>query len=415
MTLLSSGLTAANNNSKPQPMHNHREKQMTQGYPLEHLKVLDLSRVLAGPFAGRMLSDLGADVVKIEPPDGDITRLWGAVIADIPGYYHQQNAGKRNVCIDLRHPQAQAVLLDLVRHADIVIENYRPGVMARLGLGYDTLHYTNERLIMLSISGFGQTGPESHRPAYAPIIHAEAGLIDRSARRSESSYRDLPLSVADTNASLHGLVALLSAVIMREKTGQGQHIDIAMLDATMATDDQMHYDLEDSRDTGPLPNIIWETGAGPILISADFRHLWRQLVQFQLVQDPSTPGMALQQKIAARRHVVETYLADLDSLAAIEAVMTEMNLAWGQVRNAEGLTDQPTVKARGSIVQMDDRAGGTRPVTQSPYRFSGAKSGVKGPAPHRGEHNAQVLEEWLSMPADAVDALLETGVLLAER
>ncbi len=129
-------------------------------YPLAGLKVLDMSRVLAGPFAGRMLSDLGADVVKVEPPDGDITRLWGKVVAGIPGYFHQQNAGKRNISVDLRAPGARELVLDLVRQADVLIENYRPDVMPRLGLGYEALREVNPRLVMLSISGFGRDGPE---------------------------------------------------------------------------------------------------------------------------------------------------------------------------------------------------------------------------------------------------------------
>lgn len=388
---------------------------MAAASPLENLKVLDFSRVLAGPFAGRMLADLGADVVKVEPPDGDVTRLWGHVIANIPGYYHQQNAGKRNICVDLRHPDARELILELARSADLVIENYRPDVMKRLGIDYEALSAVNPRLIMLSISGFGHDGPESHRPAYAPIVHAEAGLIDRSARRSESSHRDLPLSVADTNASLHGLVALLSAVIMRERTGRGQHIDIAMLDATMATDDQLHYDLEDSEHTGPLPSATWETGAGPILISADFRYLWKLLVEFFDMADPSTPDMVLTQKIAVRRAAINTFLAGLENWQAVEDAMNRMNLAWGQVRAASTLTSQPTVQARGSIAEVDDRAGGSRPITQSPYRFSDATSGVRGPAPHRGEHNVEILNDWLGRtPADA-EKLEHSGVLLHAR
>ena len=157
--------------------------------PLAGLKVLDLSRVLAGPFAGRMLCDLGADVVKIEPPEGDITRLWGKVVGGIPGYYHQQNAGKRDICLNLQAPGARELVLELVRQADILVENFRPDVMPRLGLGYDVLKAANPRLIMLSISGFGQGGPESRRPAYAPIVHAEVGLLHRTHRRTGMERR----------------------------------------------------------------------------------------------------------------------------------------------------------------------------------------------------------------------------------
>ena len=162
-------------------------------WPLHGLKVLDFSRVLAGPFAGRMLSELGADVVKVEPPDGDVTRLWGKVTAGLPGYFFTQNVGKRNLCINLRAAGAADLVHDLVRQADILIENYRPDVMPRLGFGFESLHAINPRLIMLSISGFGHGGPESHRPAYAPIVHAEAGLMQRQARRSGNAYADLPL------------------------------------------------------------------------------------------------------------------------------------------------------------------------------------------------------------------------------
>lgn len=384
------------------------------GYPLEGLKVLDFSRVLAGPFAGRMLCDLGADVVKVEPPDGDVTRLWGAVVGDIPGYYHQQNAGKRNICIDLRAEGARDLVMRLVREADILIENYRPDVMPRLGLGYAALAEVNPALIMLSISGFGHNSPESHRPAYAPIVHAETGQIARQAARGNIPFRDLPLSVADTNASLHGLVGLLSAVIQRTRTGVGQHIDIAMVDATVCTDDQIHYALEDSEDTGPLPNDTWETGAGPVLVSADFRYLWHLLTTQQGVNDPTTKDMELTEKIRIRREIVSEYLSALRTWDEVEAKMSEMNLAWGIVRDPTDIRAQATVKARGAIVEVDDRAGGTRPVTQSPYRFSGAKSGVRGPAPHRGEHNAEVISEWLDAQASEIEGLRTAGVLQAD-
>jgi CoA:oxalate CoA-transferase len=384
------------------------------GYPLANLKVLDFSRVLAGPFASRMLADLGADVVKVEPPAGDITRLWGRVVANLPGYYHQQNVGKRNICIDMQQHGAQDLVFALAAQADILIENFRADVMSRLGIGYEKLAEINPRLIMLSISGFGSGGPESHRPAYAPIVHAEAGLLARQSRRGNVPLRDLPLSVADTNAALHGLVGLLAAVIQREQTGVGQHVEIAMIDATVATDDQLQYDLEDSEDTGPLPNDIWQTGAGWALISADFRHLWRMLIAEHGVQDPSHKGIALDDKIRLRRARVGEFFASLESWDQVEAVMDKMNLAWGRVREPAEIREQPTIGARGTIVDVDDRDGGVRPVTRSPYRFSKAKSGIRGPAPHRGEHNNVVLADWLGMSAERIVELSGAGVLLTD-
>ncbi|MGI8925139.1 MAG: CaiB/BaiF CoA transferase family protein [Tepidiformaceae bacterium] len=368
-------------------------------YPLENLRVLDLSRVLAGPFAGRMLSDLGADVVKVEPPDGDSARLWGADIGGNPGYYHQQNVGKRNICIDLKVPAGAALIKALATHADVAIENFRPGVAARLGIGYGALQGVNPRLVMLSISGFGQDGPESDRAAYAPVIHAESGLIARQARTG-GPRADFALSIADTNAGLHGLVAVLSALWMRERTGLGQHIDMAMIDATLVTDDGLHYALEDAEHTRMLPAELWDTAAGEILISADFRRIWRSLSSMYGVEDPSPPDASVEEKAAARRTAARAYFRGLPGRADVIAALDAMNLAWGQVRKSSGTREQPTVRHRGSITEVDDRQGGLRPVVQSPYRFSAAQSGVRGGAPWQGEHNAEVLRDWLG-PAEA--------------
>jgi crotonobetainyl-CoA:carnitine CoA-transferase CaiB-like acyl-CoA transferase len=380
------------------------------GYPLEGLKVLDFSRVLAGPFAGRMLSDLGAEVVKVEPPEGDSSRLWGRMTAGISGYFNMVNAGKRSIAIDLRAPGAQELVLALVKQADVLVENFRPDVMARLGIGYETLAAANPELIMLSISGFGRDGPESQRPAYAPIVHAELGLIDRVGRQ-KGVQLDLPLSVADTNAGLHGLVALLSAVIMRARTGLGQHIDMAMMDATLMCDDQLHFEIEDAEATRNLPPDLWETGAGPILVSVDFRWLWKLLTSGFGVVDPSTPEMEIETKIAARRAAVANFMGGLASWDEVEATMAKMNLAWGRIRTGKALRDQPTIAHRQSIVDVDDRAGGTRPIVQSPYRFSQAVSGVRGAAPHKGEHTDEILRGWLGLSDKEIDQLAAQGIL----
>lgn len=381
--------------------------------PLEGLKVLDMSRVLAGPFAGRMLRDMGADVVKVEPPEGDVTRFWGKVVGGVAGFYNQQNAGKRNVCIDLRAEGARELVIDLARKADLLIENYRPDVMSRLGLSWEELSAANPRLVMLSISGFGRNGPESRRPAYAPIVHAELGLLERAQRRNGGPPPDLPVSIADTNASLHGLVGALSALLLRERTGRGQHIDLAMIDATAVTDDQLHYELENSGETMGLPPEVWTTGCGDILISTDFRLLFRLLGERHGLADPASGQVPLDEKIRLRREAVGTFMAGLATWDDVEAAMAKMNMAWGQVRSAFDLRDQATVRHRGTIAQIDDRAGGTRPIPQSPYHFSDANAFVRGGAPHRGEHNAEVLAEWLGLGDGEVSSLVQRGVLLS--
>jgi crotonobetainyl-CoA:carnitine CoA-transferase CaiB-like acyl-CoA transferase len=377
--------------------------------PLAGLKVLDFSRVLAGPFAGRMLSDLGADVVKVEPPEGDVTRLWGRKVAGLAGYYFQQNAGKRGMCLDLKAPAGRELARRLAARADILIENFRPGVMSRLGLDYATLEGENPGLIMLSISGFGADSPEAGRAAYAPIIHAETGLIAGQQRRAELGGGDqvppvdLVTSFADTAAGLHGLVATLAALHMRHGSGRGQHVDLAMVDAAMVTDDRIHYALDGLADAEPRNAEVWETAGGPLMIASDFRHVWRQLVSRCGLTDPTPTGASLEEKIACRRDAVRRFFGEtLKSRAEVIEALDKANLAWGDVRTRTTSADLPTVRHRRSIEQVDDRAGGTRPVPATPYRMSAAVTGIRGGAPHLGEHNAAVLSDWLGLTQEAL-------------
>ncbi len=369
------------------------------GYPLAGIKVLDMSRVLAGPFAGRMLCDLGADVVKLEPPEGDITRIWGRKIAGISGYFNQQNAGKRDISVDLAQSRGVELVKQLVAAADVLIENFRPDVMGRLGLDYATLQAVNPRLIMLSISGFGANNPDSRRAAYAPIVHAETGLVERQAEISSAFPADMASSIADTNASLHGLVGLLAALYARQQSGRGEHIDLAMVDATMVTNDGMNYALEALR--RPLPNEVHETAAGHLMLAGDFRFIWHQLHNVCGVQDGLQEDAPLEEKIAARRkaahHFFNVVCASRD---AVITALDKMNIAWGDVRRAGDVSEIAAVQARESIAEVDDRAGGVRRIPQSPYRFAHGQAAVQGGAPHLGEHNVQVLDSWLGMSAE---------------
>ena len=381
-------------------------------YPLAGIRVLDMSRVLAGPFAGRMLSDLGADVVKVEPPEGDVTRNWGARINGQAGYFNQQNVGKRGICVDLGVAGGADLIKQLAMRADVLIENFRPDVMGRLGLGYDVLKALNPRLVMLSISGFGHNGPESRRAAYAPIIHAESGLVARQKNVSGSRPADIAVSIADTNAALHGLVGLLSALLMRHRTGAGQHIDIAMIDAMLATDDHLHYTVDDALHLKPMPSEVWDTAAGSLLIASDFRHVWKQLTRHGFVVDPTPADASLDKKIELRRAAARAFFTDLPDRAAVIAALDTMNLAWGDVREGAATLKLPTVQHRRTITRVDDGGGGTRPVVQSPYRFSDATSGARGGSPRQGEHNEAVLADWLGLQMPAIDALHAAGILV---
>ena len=372
-------------------------------YPLNGVKVLDLSRVLAGPFAGRMLSDLGADVVKLEPPEGDVTRHWGVKRSGISGYYHQQNAGKRNIAVDLRHPKGLMITKSLVEQADVLIENFRPDVMQRLGLDYDTLAEINPRLIMLSISGFGANNADSRRAAYAPIIHAETGLIARQAELTGAFPTELPLSVADTNASMHGLVGLLAALYAREQSGRGDHVEISMVDATVVTNDGMHYALEGVK--MGVTNEVHETAGGLLMLAGEFRYIWKLLSTIYNVSDglEEAQDASLEEKIKARRAASKQFFTETcRNREEVIKALDRMNIAWGDVRSASDVQGLASVAARNSIAEVDDRAGGKRLIPSSPYRYKHLESQVRGGAPHLGEHNEEVLKQWLGWSPEQI-------------
>lgn len=383
--------------------------------PLAGVRVLDLSRVLAGPYVGRMLADLGAEVVKVEPPEGDVTRKWGKQIAGLSGYYTQQNVGKRNVCIDLRAPGGSELVAQLAERADVLVENFRPGVMDKFGLSYAALSARNPGLVMLSVSGFGQEGPEAKRPAYAAVIHAESGVVQRAAALDGTRAVDPRISIADMNAALHGLVGLLSALVMRQQTGVGQHVDISMLETMVATDDYMHLALDglSARD-GVIVNRTWDVIGGQIVIAGDFRWIWRKLQETFELKDPATAGAPISEKARLRQAAAAEFFASFTTREDLVEALARADLPYGVVKESREALESASLHARGAIAEVDDRAGGVRKVIRSPYRFSTAHSGVAGPAPYRGEHNRVVLREWLQLDEDRIAKLEDSAIVLAE-
>jgi len=350
-----------------------------------------------------MLSDLGADVVKLEPPEGDVTRHWGRKVGDVSGYFNQQNSGKRNVCVDLSDKQGVELVKSMVGVCDVLIENFRPDVMVRFGLDYDTLSAINPRLIMLSISGFGADNPDSRRAAYAPIIHAETGLVARQSAITGAFPAELPLSVADTNAGMQGLVGLLAALYARESTGQGDYVEISMVDATLGANDGLHAALENI--AVGVTNEVHETAAGLLMMAGEFRYIWKLLSTVMGVTDGLGDDATLEEKISARRAASKRFFTETcrDRQEVIDA-LDKMNIAWGDVRPAAEVTDLACVKARQSIKEVPDRQGGMRPVPDSPYRFRHLESGVRRGAPHLGEHNNEVLADWLGWSAEEISS-----------
>jgi CoA:oxalate CoA-transferase len=382
-------------------------------FPLEGIRVLDLSRAMSGPYVGRILADLGADVVKLEVAGTDITQVFGPLRHGHSGLYVQQNAGKRNVSVDLGARGGAALVTRLAASCQVVIENFRPGTVDRLGVGWSTLSAANAALVMLSVSGFGQWGPEAQRAAYAPVIHAESGLLGRQAEVDGTRPNDVVMAMADSVAALHGAIAVLAAVRHAEGTGVGQHIDLGMLEAMLATDDYVHYSLEGTYPVWPARGRIYDAAGGPLLISGDPKYLWARLTASAGLAD-SDPTVAPEVKFAARLDTIAAWVRSFSTRAELIAALEQAGLAWGEVRTPATVVESPTVIARNLSAQVDDRAGGTRPVIRMPYRFSAARSEPRGGAAHVGEHNAEVLAEWVGLTDVEVRELIDTGTLLTD-
>jgi crotonobetainyl-CoA:carnitine CoA-transferase CaiB-like acyl-CoA transferase len=379
--------------------------------PLSGVRVLDMSRVFAGPVAGRAFADLGADVVKIEPPDGDITRLWGHKIAGLSTYFTQQNCGKRNVCIDLQDAEGRELVARLADEADVVLENFRPGVMARFGLDWPTLSARNPELIMLSISGFGQEGPESQRAAYASVIHAEAGLVEPRDGGAVPLDIDLPVSAADVLSGMHGVIAVMAALRVRDSTGGGQYIDLAMIDAMTFSSDIIVTSLDGYRASASVKGEVWPTAAGQMMITGGLRWIWHQLSMTHHLHDPTPKDADIADKIDSRTRIISEFLRSLPDRDSVIRALEDANLAWAELRQGREVIESPTLRARGTVVEIDDRAGGTREVIGSPYRMSVSDTSDPGVAAHRGEHNREVLAEWLGLERSEVETL-EAGEVL---
>lgn len=381
------------------------------GSPLEGVKVLDLSQAIAGPMVGRVLADLGADVVKVEWSNGDITNRFGPSRAGITGLFLHMNAGKRGISVDRTAPGGTELLLDLAAKADVVVENFRPGVLNRWGLGYGALSVRNPALVMVSISGFGATSPESQRQAYAPVLHAEAGLVARQAAVDHMPMTDVAVSLADEVSAMHASIAVLAALNMRHRTGTGQHIDLSMLEALIATDDHTSEAIDGRTDINDSRGYVWDVVGGPLLLSADPRTTWTRLSAYAGLKDPTPEGASVETKVANRREAMRVWLSAFTDRDLLKAELERANIAWADVRNNATLFENASLRDGRAVTQVDDHAGGTRGVVRMPYRFSGADSSVRGTAPRRGQHNRAVLAEWLGASDADIAALAGRGVL----
>jgi len=394
--------------------------------PLDGIRVLDFTRVLAGPHATRMLCDLGAEVIKIEPPVGDLTRFGQPRINSLATYFIQQNVGKLNVSLDLDEQRGVDIARRLAAVSDVVIENFRPGVMARLGLGYEQLAASHPRLVYASISGYGATGPWVDRRAYAPVVNAEAGITKHQGDVRGGAYANDPFSHGDVYTGMETAAAILAALLQRERTGRGQFIDVSMAETLLYVNEHAHDQLWDAdvpndwiRSFQPADYPVLTTADGSVVVvsghpasKTNFEWFCAAMGRLDLLNDPrfiDVPSrLANLQQFA---EILDTWAGSIPNAEEIERIFERHHLATGRLRSVGEIAETPWAKHRGAITEVSDRGGGTVRIPQSPWKFSDADVRIQGVPKYRGEDNANVLRELLGFDDETIAQLERDGVM----
>ena len=394
--------------------------------PLDDLLVLDMTRALAGPIAGRMLSDLGARVIKVEPPAGDLTRTTKPRHESMAVYFVQANVGKECISIDVTTPEGKDVFLQLVERADVVLENFRAGVLDRLGLGFDVLQSVNPTIILASVSGYGQGNSWSHRGAFAVAVQAETGLTADIAKRRNTTPANDPVSQSDVYGGMTAATALLAALHYRNRTGRGQAIDVDMASATLFANDMTATNVGDYGEVTDgfragsnwprcyqLKTGRWVVISGDSAVPGAFRAFLRAMGQRELADDPRFDTMEARMANAeALDAIIGEWVAGFETAADVEAAIGVSTMLVADVRTASEIRDTPWAQERGAFLDVTLRDGADPvSVPQSPWRFSESSAGARPIVGFRGEDNRRVLAELLGLSGEALDQLEESGAI----
>lgn len=389
---------------------------------LDGVRVLEFTALIAGPSAARYLADHGAEVIKIERfPAGDASRSITREGSARSPMYVQHNSGKKGLCVDLSKPEGLAVARDLVRCSDVVIEAFTPGVMKKLGLGYDELKALNPKIIVCSISGFGQSGPNSTRPGYAHIAHSMTGWLAMQFlhRNPPEAPRGPGIAIADVITGITAFGAICAALFKRERTGEGEWIDVALFDSLFAANDETLQHCLIAGIAQPAYHPVHKTLDGYVTanIGPDFRawqNICKAVGQPQLLDDVRFASLtAVNKNRIAATQVLADWLLTKTSDEADQA-LTEHHVVVGVVKTVQEAVRQPQVLARGLTAPVDDPIMGRIDIINSAVKFAGAAVGVRSHAPTLGEHNETVLRDLLGYDEQRMLALHDAGVLRQE-
>lgn len=382
--------------------------------PLSGLRVLDFTIMMAGPYATRYLADMGADVIKIESPEGDYIRQREPLRDGCSAYFGHLNAGKRSVCLDLKDPASVAAVKKMVESADVVVENFRPGAMARLGLGYETLSALNPRLVYCSVSGFGQTGPDAERPAYAQIVQAASGYELAFAHYQDHGDRpaNTAIFIADVLGALFAYSGILAALNHRHATGCGQHVDTTLMESMLSL---MPYEVQEAQFPALKRRPVYpplKTRDGWLMVAAvNPRNFEALLDAIGLEGWRDDPTMATdrgrQQHWSAVMARVESWTSSR-TRAECERVIGGAGVPVTAYQSVREAMASAQLAHRGTLVLVRDAAGTYR-VPNLPFRLSEAAVEVGGHVPALGEHSEQVLAELAGLSGDALQAVLMRG------
>jgi CoA:oxalate CoA-transferase len=380
--------------------------------------------MLSGPFATMLLADLGAEVVKIEAPKiGDLARFAGPFVGQVSSYFLSINRGKKSLTLDLKKERAKEIVFALAKGADILLENFRPGVMDRLGLGYESVREINPRIIYASLSGFGRQGPYAQRPAFDMIAQGMGGVMSITGEPGRPPVR-VGYSMGDIGASLFTCIAVLAALQERERSGRGQFVDVAMLDAQVALcENACARYFATGEIPGPLgsrhplftPFQAFPTRDGYVVVVAQLPEDWKRFCEAAGKEEWVTDDKYGTMK--GRLEHYEEFVKEMDALMRTRSteewitLLDAHRVMCGPVNNIEQVVRDPHINERGMFVEVHHSQAGKLKVVGTPMKFSRTPCRIEKASPELGEHTDEVLSAWAGLTKEEIEELRESGVL----